>query len=278
MLAGFRSFDPPTEKKLACHPDLPLFAVTNAYKGNSSAVRQATGDLVCIAFYYLLRIGEYTTKTKRKKKTRTRQFRVKDVTFFKYDRAGKLQPLPNNATDEEIMSADAVTLRISNQKNGHAGACIHHTAIAGNMWACPVRALGRRITHIRQHTANKNAFICTYFDEAGMGSVTDTQIRFTVKFAAKSLHYDERGIPNNRVDTHSLRAGGACALKLAGHDEVQIRKMGRWAPKSNAFLEYIQQQLSTFSKGMAASMSRIETFTNMEGSTEREDLRHQTIF
>merc|ERR1711966_321048 len=29
MLARFRSFDPPTEKKLACHPDLPLFAVTN---------------------------------------------------------------------------------------------------------------------------------------------------------------------------------------------------------------------------------------------------------
>ena len=54
MLAGFRSFDPPTEKKLACHPDLPLFAVTSAYKGETSVVRQATGDLVCIAFYYLL--------------------------------------------------------------------------------------------------------------------------------------------------------------------------------------------------------------------------------
>ena len=61
MLAGFRSFGPPTENKLACHPYLPLFAVavTNAYKGKASVVRQATGDLVCIAFYYLLRIGEY---------------------------------------------------------------------------------------------------------------------------------------------------------------------------------------------------------------------------
>ena len=46
MLAGFRSFDLPTEKKLACHPDLPLFAVRNAYKGWASMVRQATGDLV----------------------------------------------------------------------------------------------------------------------------------------------------------------------------------------------------------------------------------------
>ncbi len=60
-----------------------------------------------------------------------------------------------------------------------------------------------------------------------------------------------------QMDTHSLRSGGACALKLAGYDEVYIRKMGRWAPKSNAFLEYIQSQLSTFSAGMATRMSRI---------------------
>ena len=65
---------------------------------------------------------------------------------------------------------------------------------------------------------------------------------------------------------------------MAGYDVVEIKKLGHWKPKSNAFLEYIQQQLSTFSKGMAARMSRIEMFTNMEGSTEREDLRHQTIF
>ena len=64
MLVGFRSFDPPTEKKLACRPDLPLFVVTNAYKGKVSVVRQVAEDLVCVAFYYLLRIGEYTTKTR----------------------------------------------------------------------------------------------------------------------------------------------------------------------------------------------------------------------
>ena len=102
-----------------------------------------------------------------------------------------LQPLPSNATEDEILNADAATLQISNQKNGHKGVCIHHTAIEGDMWACPVKALARRYTHIRQHTRNKNAFICTYFDEAGMGSVTDNQIRFAVKFAAKSLHYDK---------------------------------------------------------------------------------------
>ena len=111
-----------------------------------------------------------------------------------------------------------------------------------------------------------------------MGSVTNSQIRFTVKCVAKSLNYDKRGIPIDRVDTHSLRSGGACALKLAGHDDSEIRKIGRWKPKSDDLLEYIQQQLSTCSKGMTTHMSRISTFATMKGSTEREDPRPQPIF
>ena len=83
--------------------------------------------------------------------------------FFKYGKDGKLQPLASDATDEEVLSADAATLRISNQNNGHAGACIHHTSIVENKAAYPVKALARRCIHIRQNTKNRNAFICTYF-------------------------------------------------------------------------------------------------------------------
>ena len=55
-------------------------------------------------------------------------------------------------------------------------------------------------------------------------------------------------------------------MKLAGFDDESIKEMLRWLPSSNAFLEYIQQQLSGFSQGMATKMSRISRFTNMEGS------------
>lgn len=142
---------------------------------------------------------------------------------------------------------------------------------------CPVRALGRRVIHIRSHTKNGNAFLCSYWDDIGRGDVTDTNIRFAVKFAAKALNYPERGIPLERIDTHSLRSGGACALSLAGYKDREIMKMGRWAPNSTAFMEYIQQQLSTFSAGMASNMSKIARFTNMEGTVTREDLRETTV-
>ena len=96
--------------------------------------------------------------------------------------------------------------------------------------------------------------------------------------SAGALDYPARGIPLTQVDTHSLRPGGACALSLAGFQEHQIMKMGRWALKSTAFMEYIQQQLSTFSAGMSTAMSRIAIFTNMEGAVNADDLRTATLY
>ena len=277
MLTGFKNFDPPTEKKLACHPDLPSFACAWGHRKGTSAHQQAVGDMILIAFYFLLRIGEYTTKTRRKKKTRTRQFREQDVTFFTKNKRGDMLALPRTASDESILNADAATMRISNQKNGSAGACVHHTAITDAGLLCPIKALARRVIHIRAHTNKKNAFLCSYWDDIGRADVTDSNIRYAVKFAAKMLKYEDRGIPLDRIDTHSLQSGGACALALSGYGDRDIMKMGRWAPYSKAFMEYIQQQLSTFSAGMADNMSRIARFTNMEGAVTKEDLRGTTV-
>jgi hypothetical protein len=111
----------------------------------------------------------------------------------------------------------------------------------------------------------------------GRGNVVDRDIIFAVKFVAGMLEYPERGIPINRTDTHSLRVGGACTLKLSGHTEDAIIKQGRWAPKSTSFLEYIQQQLSTFSAGMAEKMSKINKFTNMEGNGSTRRTKRQRM-
>jgi hypothetical protein len=72
--------------------------------------QQAINDLINIAFYFLLRVGEYTY-TSKKAKTRTIQFRVQDITFW-----GINKPIPNTAPLNELLKADAVTLKISNQK------------------------------------------------------------------------------------------------------------------------------------------------------------------
>jgi len=120
--------------------------------------------------------------------------------------------VPASASNDEIQRASAATLRISNQKNGHLVACVHQEEIVGEYWTCHVKALARRVLYIRRHTSDRNTLLCAYWDDVGRGYVTDGLIRVLLKFAANYLAYPRRGIPLERIDTHSLRSGGACAL------------------------------------------------------------------
>ncbi len=62
MLDGFRKVDPPTTKQLPMGADVPEFLVQLGLSPEARELDQAIGDLTMIAFYYLLRIGKYTTK------------------------------------------------------------------------------------------------------------------------------------------------------------------------------------------------------------------------
>ena len=73
-----------------------------------------------------------------------------------------------------------------------------------------------------------------------------------------------KGIPIDRIDTHSLRSGGANALSLAGYSNTQIQKMGRWCGAT--FKEYIRKELACFSEGTSCSMKRTFNFVNIAGN------------
>ena len=64
MLNGWTKEDPPTVKKLPVEVDAPEILVAAAFVCNASEVTKVTGDLLLIAFYYLLQVGEYTIKDK----------------------------------------------------------------------------------------------------------------------------------------------------------------------------------------------------------------------
>jgi hypothetical protein len=60
LLDRYRLEDPPTEKKLPVEVDVPELLFDMGYGPNETTLGQAVGDLSIIAFYYLLRVGEYT--------------------------------------------------------------------------------------------------------------------------------------------------------------------------------------------------------------------------
>ena len=80
-----------------------------------SVQSQAISDLIIIAFFYLLWVGEYTIPA-HNHQTCTIQFWHKDVHLWCLQ-----QLLPHTAPLVTLLSADGTTLYIDNQKNGSWG-------------------------------------------------------------------------------------------------------------------------------------------------------------
>jgi hypothetical protein len=142
MLDGFRKADPPTTKQLPVEADVPEFLVQLGLSPEARELDRAIGDLTMIAFfYYLLRIGEYTTKGTCNNSKQTEEFKMGDITFFAKDKQGNLRCLPRDATVDLIAEADGTTNKLDNQKNGWKGVSVYQEA-NGDPLDCPVRALG----------------------------------------------------------------------------------------------------------------------------------------
>jgi hypothetical protein len=221
---------------------------------------EAIGCLSIIAFYYLLRVGEYTLPRtviqngKRVRATRTRQFTVLNVGFFKNNKiVARSSPL------ETLLECDAATLKITNQKNGRMGDTVHQRAVQGSR--CPVKALARRVHHILQNGGDGDTLLCKVFSSGTWCSITSNDIVRQVRLAARALKLEKNAIDPDLVGAHSLRAGGAMALKLHGFDDTTIMKMGRWT--SLTFLEYIHTQIAHLSKDVSKKMSIPLPFLNI---------------
>ena len=260
LLEGYRREDPPAVPQLA----VPISVPNQCYKlamQSSSPKEEATGQLIIIAFYYLLRVGEYTKPRyvtrggKRIRATRTKQFSVGNIGFFKN---GKI--IPRSSPLEVLLSCDSATLKISNQKNGRMGDTIHQEAVP-DAPACPVKALAYRVHHILSHGGNNDNLLCDYFNNDECDSITSNDIILAIRHAGKVLKLHEQAIDTDLIGAHSLRAGGAMALKLSGASDTIIMKVGRW--RSLTFTQYIHNQIAHLSKDISKKMSIPMPFLNI---------------
>ena len=263
MLEGMRRDDAPPVPQLA----VPVAVVAEAYRhGEKSKCpkQKAVGQLCLIAFFYLLRVGEYTAPRfvttaagTKKAATRTKQFRVGDVGLWK-----DKQHLPKTKDLKSMLEADAATLKISNQKNGRMGQTIHQEATKDPSKSAAT-ALAQRVQHILEHGGNEENLICDYYDHVQKKwmSVTPKDMITEVRRCVKVLGLDKAGIDPDLVGVHSLRAGGAMALKLAGESDATIMKMGRWSGLT--FTMYIHNQIAHLAHGMSDRMAEDLPFTNI---------------
>ena len=161
------------------------------------------------------------------------------------------------------VDADGANMKLDNQKNGWKGVCVYQEA-NGDDINCPVRALGRRYCHLM---ANEAIFLSAYYHGGKQGDVTSDHISKALKIAALTLTLEYpilKGIPIERINTHSLRSGGANALALAGYSDTQIQKMGQW--RGATFKEFVRNKLACFSSGMSRDMKQKFRFVNVLGN------------
>lgn len=249
LLKKYRDEDPPAEPKLAI-PISTLTAIASNYRWNAHL--DATADLVIVAFFYLLRVGEYTTPAKPKPK-RTIALRRCDIRLW---RRGQL--IHHSAGATTLMTADSATICIAHTKNGTKGAVVHHDAVGGRI--CPVAALARRVCNI-QHASPSGSISAVYHSSGKVTRVSDREIGIAVRWGATSDCLLTRGYTLDRISSHSLRAGGAMAMKLSGASDSTIMRVGRWT--SLTYLTYIHSQIGSLTAGLAAQMSTAFTFQNV---------------
>ena len=224
--------------------------------------QQATADLALTAFFYLLRVGEYTAARminrdgRLIRATRTVQFTVGNVGFHKNNKV-----LPRNSPLALLLTADQCTLKITNQKNGRMGQTISHETTLNDPHG-PVRAVARRIHHILSNGGSEDNLVSDYIDGNGVWhTITPAQMRQGVRTSVKQLDLHKNGIDADLVGVHSLRAGGAMALKLNGVSDTIIQKQGRWT--SMTFLQYIHNQISHLTKDLSTKMNTSLEFCNI---------------
>ena len=66
------------------------------------------------------------------------------------------------------------------------------------------------------------------------------------------------GFPVDRIGTHSIRAGAAMAMFLAGVPCETIQLIGRW--RSRTFMKYLRIQVTASTRGITTKMTSLDSF------------------
>ncbi len=135
----------------------------------------------------------------------------------------------------------------------------------GNPIFCTLKAIGRQYIHIRTNSRRPKTYVSLYYKNGIKSNVMAKHILCRLKNAAAALDYPSlKGIPIDRIDTHSLWSGGANVLDRSAYSNMQIQKMGRW--KGATFKEYVREELTCFLSGMSTAMKAKFGFVNITGS------------
>lgn len=244
MIAAWKREDPPANRV----KPIPIAVIRRtAYLAQhlpaGAELLRATADMIIIAFFFLLRPGEYTDSN-----SDTTPFTLGDVQL-----AIGTRRLPlNSSSDAELDQARTASLTFTTQKNGVENEVIRHF-LSGDPYVCAVKAIMRRVKHLRSHNAPLSTPLGRVYTGTGgrTQSVTPARITKTLRDVVDLLGSD-LGFLSSEVSARSLRAAGAMALLVAKVDTNIIQILGRW--RSDEMFRYLHLTAEPIMKQFAAKM------------------------
>ena len=206
-------------------------------------VNLALADMICLAFFFLLRPGEYTGTA-----SETQPFQLSDVRFT----LGNLPLSTATASQDQLLTATFVTLEFTTQKNSVRGEVIG-LGRSGDPNFCPVRAAARRALHLRTHGAAPTQPLASYFDPQSLRlrRITPAVLTDLLRTSVAILGPLYGFVPSD-ISARSLRAAGAMALLCANVDTDRIRLIGRW--RSDEMLRYLHVQAEPIMRNFSSQM------------------------
>jgi hypothetical protein len=207
----------------------------------NTALSLDAADLIWLAFFFLLRPGKYTITG-----TAPHTFTLADVRLWRH--GTPIDPL--TASPATLLSATFVILIFTDQKNAVRGKTVGH-GHSGDLQACPVLAVVRRILHLRTFKAPPHTPLCAL--NAIGGSIPANAITALLRQGGLAFAIANKGsLPV--LHQKALRPTGASALLSQGASYSTIKLLGRW--KSDSALRYLHLQLrmSALAPSMLAAL------------------------
>ena len=247
MLRTYSKQDPPPNRVKPV-PVQVLRHIATIAAASNLPFQRCLADMVIIAFFFLLRLGEYTNSH-----SDSSPFRFTDVQLF----VGEQRLNISTAPIQQLSTATFASLTFTNQKNGVRGEVIG-LGRSGCPTLCPVAALTRRIVHLRLSRANLTTPLASTYTTK-WEKIKPSDITTVLRQAVRFLSPAALGFNPEDVTARCLRAAGANALLCANVDTDIIRLLGRW--RSDEMLRYLHLQAAPLMSTFSRDMLRGGTFT-----------------
>jgi len=241
QFAGYQRLDPPPKRVKPIPLPVLQFAAAAALRRNNP-IAEALSNLIILAFFYLLRPGEYAFSSSEE----AAPFRLQDVHLF----CGQTKLDTLNTPLEALPSATFCGLEFTNQKNGVRGEIIGLGRSHRDPW-CPVGAVVRRVIALRSVNAPPSTPLHAYFMCGRWYAVSSKHITDQLRLAVLAVGA-QYGLQPPDISARSLRCSGAMALLCAKVDTDIIRLIGRW--RSDEMFRYLHTQAAPITSQLSSQM------------------------